>query len=74
MILDRLVQAMDKAGAQLTTETLAQAIEALKTPSDLFGMPELSFAPDRHLGFNKARLSQIQDGRWKVVLDYDQAK
>ncbi len=72
VIADRLVQALDKAGAQPDTDSLARAVEALKTPADMFGVPELSFAPDRHLGSNKARLSQIQDGRWKVVLDYDQ--
>ncbi|WP_304309092.1 ABC transporter substrate-binding protein [Pseudacidovorax intermedius] len=72
VIADRLVQALDKAGAQPDTDSLARAVEAMKTPADMFGVPELSFAPDRHLGSNKARLSQIQDGRWKVVLDYDQ--
>jgi branched-chain amino acid transport system substrate-binding protein len=72
VILDRLVQAMDKAGANLDTDTLARAIEGLKTPVDMFGMPEMAFSADNHLGSNKARLSQIQDGRWKVVLDYDQ--
>jgi branched-chain amino acid transport system substrate-binding protein len=72
VILDRLVQAMDKAGARLDSDSLSRAVLGLKTPVDMFGMPELSFAPDRHLGSNKARMSQIQDGRWKVVLDYDQ--
>ncbi|MBN9409245.1 MAG: ABC transporter substrate-binding protein [Burkholderiales bacterium] len=72
VIADRLVQAMDKAGANLDTDALARAIEGLRTPVDMFGMPEMSFGPDRHLASNKARLSQIQDGRWKVVLDYDQ--
>jgi len=74
VIMDRLVLAMDQAGAQLDTETLAKSIESLKVPADMFGMPELSFGPDRHLGSNKARLSQIQNGRWTVVLDYDQSK
>jgi len=72
VILDRLVQAMDKAGAKLDSDSLSRAVEGLKTPVDMFGVPELSFAPDRHLGSTKARLSQIQDGRWKVVLDYEQ--
>lgn len=72
VILDRLVQSIDKAGPGLNTDTLSQAVEGLKTPVDMFGMPEMSFAPDRHLGSNKARLSQIRDGRWTVVLDYDE--
>lgn len=74
VILDRLVQAMDKAGTNLTTDSLVAATETLRTPVDMFGMPEMSFSPTQHLGSDKARLSQIQDGRWKVVLDYDQMK
>ena len=74
VILDRLVRVMDKAGPQLDLDTLVKSLESFKVPADMFGMPEMSFGPDQHLGSNKARLSQIQDGRWKVVLDYDQAK
>ncbi len=73
-ILDRLVLALDQAGQKLDSESLIKAIEAMKTPVDQFGTPELSFGPDKHLGSNLARLSQILDGRWKVVLDYEQAK
>ncbi|CAN5692206.1 ABC transporter substrate-binding protein [soil metagenome] len=72
VILDRLVTALDKAGPQLDADALVRSVESLSTPVDMFGMPELSFSPDKHLGSNRARLSQIQDGRWKVVLDYDQ--
>ncbi len=72
VILDRLVMAMEKAGTDLTTDNLVKAIEGLETPVDMFGMPAMSFSPTKHLGSSKARLSQIQDGRWKVVLDYDQ--
>ena len=72
VILDRLVMGMEKAGSELTTDKLVKAVESLKVPVDMFGMPEMSFRASKHLGSNKARLSQIQDGRWKVVLDYDQ--
>jgi branched-chain amino acid transport system substrate-binding protein len=72
VILDRLVQAMDKAGANLDVNSLVRAIESLQTPVDMFGMPAMNFSATNHLGSNKARLSQIVDGRWKVVLDYDQ--
>src|SRR5690606_14488213 len=40
VIADRLVQAMDKAGKNLDTDSLSRAIEGLKTPVDMFGMPE----------------------------------
>lgn len=74
VIMDRLVRALEKAGPDLTTDTLVAAIEGLSTPVDMFGMPAMSFSATRHLGSSEARLSQIQDGRWKVVLDYDQMK
>ena len=73
-ILDRLIMAMDKAGANLTTDSLVDAIETLNVPVDMFGFPAMSFSKTKHLGSDAARLSQIQDGRWKVVLDYDKMK
>jgi hypothetical protein len=38
-------------------------------PPDMFGTPPLSFSPTKRLGSTLSRLSQIQDGRWKVVSD-----
>ena len=74
VIMDRLVQSMEKAGAQLTTDSLAKAIQTLKTPVDMFGSPAMEIAPGQHLASDKSRLSQIQNGRWKVVIDYDAMK
>lgn len=39
-------------------------------PADIFGSPESRFGPKRRLGNEFSRLSQLQDGRWKVVSDY----
>ncbi len=72
VIMDRLVQSMEKAGTALTTESLAKAVQTLKSPVDMFGSPAMEITPQRHLASDKSRLSQIQDGRWKVVIDYDQ--
>ena len=74
VIIDRLVSAMQKTGANLTTDTLAKTMESMKVPSDFFGMPEMSWSATSHLASTEARLSQLQDGRWKVVLDYAQMK
>ena len=38
-------------------------------PADMFGTPPLSFSTTKRLGSALSRLSQIQDGRWKVVSD-----
>ena len=36
----------------------------------MFGSAEMTFSPQKRLGSNLSRLSQIQDGKWKVVSDY----
>lgn len=73
-IADSLVRALDKAGLNLSTDALAKAIESSRFPSDMFGTPEMEFSSTNHLGTTQARLSQIQDGRWRVVVDYSQLK
>lgn len=70
-ILDRLLVALEKAGNDLTTDSLVAAIEKLDTPMDVFGIPRLTFSATKHLGSSQARLSQIVDGRWKVIADYE---
>ena len=72
VILDRLISAMQKTGPNLTTDNLSKTMESLRVPSDIFGMPEMSWSPTNHLASSESRLSQLQDGRWKVVLDYAQ--
>lgn len=74
VIIDRLISAMQKVGPNLTTDSLAKAMESLKVPSDFFGMPEMSWSATNHLASSESRLSQLQGGRWKVVLDYAQMK
>ena len=65
---------MQKAGPNLTTDTLAKAMEGMRVPSDIFGMPEMSWSASNHLASSESRLSQIQDSRWRLVLDYAQMK
>ena len=38
--------------------------------TDMFGSAPASFTPTKRLGSDLSRLSQMQDGRWKVVSDY----
>jgi hypothetical protein len=74
VIIDRLATALQKNGPVVSTDSLAKTLESLKVPSDMFGMPAMSWSATSHLATSEARLSQIQNGRWKVVLDYDQMK
>lgn len=74
VILDRVLAAMSKTGPNLTTDSLAKTLESMRVAPDIFGMPEMSWSPTNHLASSESRLSQLQDGRWKVVLDYAQMK
>jgi branched-chain amino acid transport system substrate-binding protein len=69
-IMDAFIAAAQKAGPSLTTDTFIKAMDTLVVKPDIFGSPEASFGPQKRLGSNLSRLSQIQDGRWKVVSDY----
>jgi branched-chain amino acid transport system substrate-binding protein len=69
-IMDAFIAAAQKAGPNLTTDTFIKAMDTLVVKPDIFGSPEASFGPQKRLGSNLSRLSQIQDGRWKVVSDY----
>jgi len=63
VIIDRLVTALQKTGSNVSTDALARTLESLKIPSDMFGMPAMSWSPTSHLATNEARLSQLQNGR-----------
>jgi branched-chain amino acid transport system substrate-binding protein len=68
--IDIFVRALQKAGPNLTTDSFVKAMEGMgEIPADFFGTPPLSFSPTKRLGSTLSRLSQIQDGRWKVVSD-----
>jgi branched-chain amino acid transport system substrate-binding protein len=68
---DLLIRAAQKAGPNLSTDAFIKAMETMGTvPSDIFGSPEWKFSATQRLGSVLSRLSQIQDGRWKVVSAY----
>jgi len=71
IIVDLFIQAAQKAGPNLNTDSFIKAMDSLSVPSDIFGSPPLSYGPSKRLGSDKYRLSQLQDGRWKVVSDYN---
>jgi branched-chain amino acid transport system substrate-binding protein len=69
-VMDTFVRAATKAGPELSTDSLIRAIDTLSVPPDIFGGPALSWSPTKRLGSDASRLSQLVDGRWKVVSDY----
>ena len=69
-VIDLFIRMADKAGPNLTTDTFINAIEKFSMPRDMFGGDELSFSKTKHLGSNRARLSQIVNGKWTPITDY----
>ncbi len=69
-LIDAFIRAAQKAGPGLSTESFIKAMDTMVIPADIFGSAEGRFGPQQRLGSNLSRLSQIQDGRWKVVSDY----
>ena len=73
-IIDAFIQAARKAGPNLTTETFVKAMDSMTIPPDIFGSPSMTFNATKRLGSDVSRMSQITDGKWKVVSDYVKAK
>ena len=69
-IIDSFAAAAAKAGPNLTTDSFIKAMDAMSFPSDIFGSAPATFSATKRLGSDASRLSQLQDGRWKVVSDY----
>ncbi|MES2361697.1 MAG: ABC transporter substrate-binding protein [Pseudomonadota bacterium] len=69
-IIDAFIGAARKAGANLSTESFIKAMDTMVIPPDIFGSAEATYGPQKRLGSSLSRLSQIQDGKWKVVSDY----
>jgi len=70
IIIDALIRAAEKAGPNLNTESFGNAMDGMNYPADIFGSAPSSFTATKRLGSNASRLSQLQEGRWKVVADY----
>ncbi len=69
-VIDTIIRASTKAGANLSTETFIKAMDTMTIPPDIFGSAEATFGPQKRLGSNLSRLSQLKDARWVVVSDY----
>jgi branched-chain amino acid transport system substrate-binding protein len=70
IILDAFIRAAQKAGPNLSTDSFIKAMDSMSIPSDIFGSPPSNFTATKRLGSDAVRLSQIQEGKWRVVADY----
>jgi branched-chain amino acid transport system substrate-binding protein len=69
-IIDTFAGAAQKAGRNLTVDSLLSALESYSQPANMFGADELKFSKTSHLGSDRARLCQIQSERWVPVSEY----
>lgn len=70
MIINTFASVATKAGKNLSTESFIKVMDSLTIPADMFGAPVQTFTATKRLGSDASRLSQITDGKWKVVSDY----
>ena len=62
------LEALQRAGKDLTVESLVTAMESLHEFTDIYGNT-YSFGPNQHHGSTKAFLAVVKDGRWAPVAD-----
>lgn len=63
---DIIVEALRRAGRDLTVDSFITALESIDNYKDIFGYT-LSFGPDKHQGVSESTLSQVRDGRWHTL-------
>jgi len=69
-IVDAFIQAAQKAGPNLTTDSFVKAMDSMTFEPDMFGAPKSTYTATKRLGNDLSRVSQIVDGKWKVISDY----
>ncbi len=63
------IEALKRAGRDLTTDSLVQAMESIHDFHDLFG-GTYSFSATNHHGATAAFLSVVHNGKWEPVADH----
>ena len=69
IMIDIFIQAAQKAGPNLTSASFVKAMNSMTIPADFFGTPVLTYTNTKRLGSEAAKLSQIQDGKWRVLME-----
>ncbi len=67
---DSFIKAAYKNGPNLTTDSFIKTMDSITIARNMFGTAEQTFTSTKRQGNTYSRLSQIQDGRWKVTSDY----
>ncbi len=69
-IIDTFAKVAGKTGANLSTDSFVKVMDTYSAEPDMFGSAKMTFSPTKRLGSDASRLSQITDGKWKVMSDY----
>ena len=69
-VIELFAQVAAKTGPNLTTDAFINTLDKFTAPRDMFGADAFSFTKTKHLGSNRARLSQIINGKWTSVSDF----
>src|SRR6516165_2214159 len=57
-----VVEALKKAGKDLTADSFVASMEGIKDWHDIFGPPTMSFSPSKHQGSNESFLCVVKSG------------
>ena len=69
IMIDIFIQAAQKAGPNLTSASFVKAMNSMTIPPDFFGTPTLTYNNTKRLGSEAVKLSQIQDGKWRALME-----
>ena len=70
VVIDLFAKAAERAGPNLTADSLVKALESTPYPRSFLGNPDYAWGPNKRLGNDQVRLAQIQKGRWTTVSDF----
>jgi branched-chain amino acid transport system substrate-binding protein len=70
LVMDSFIAAAQKVGPNLTSDNFVKTMDTMSFTDPLFGGAPSSYTATKRLGSDASRLSQIQDGKWKVQSEY----
>ena len=66
---DLTVLGLERAGKNLTTDSMVTGLESIKKYKDIFNGPEVNFGPNIRQGASSSFLAQVKGNRWTRVTE-----
>lgn len=70
LVITTAAVGMEKAGRDLTPDSLAAGLEKISNLPNMFGSAPISFSASDHLATRKTFIAQIKNGRWEKLTDF----